>query len=271
MAVEEPQTQPVILPQLDPEKDSSRPRLQAALQAAKEHLQQEQLASGKSKHSLVVFVALNQQLDRQSNAGLGSQPPITTLLPAPPTFRELSPRGPSRRRARPVPPLVIEGAESFDERHRRNIDNAQKAYAGTLIEPDSPRATHLFDDCTQEVSRNRFYVRERLGGYSAIVGGRKAKAWTLETSIWAPRKKSSDAKDFYDTEEVRRRMLLCDWQQARHQHQLEKFIVSNTLGGAERGLEEVDEVEKVLMDHLSLIYGTFLYYASVRAPQGSQA
>lgn len=60
---------------------------------------------------------------------------LQAALPTPPTFEQLYPRGPSQRRAKPLPPLVAEGAGAFDTRHRRNVANAQKAYTSTLVEP----------------------------------------------------------------------------------------------------------------------------------------
>ena len=41
------------------------------------------------------------------------------------------------------------------------------------------------------------------------------KLWKLETSIWAPRTKWADSRDFWDTEAVERRMFEKDWERVR--------------------------------------------------------
>ena len=41
------------------------------------------------------------------------------------------------------------------------------------------------------------------------------KLWKLEISIWAPRTKWADSRDFWDTEAVERRMFEKDWERVR--------------------------------------------------------
>ena len=49
--------------------------------------------------------------------------------------------------------------------------------------------------------------------------------WSLEQSIWAPRKKWCDALDFWDTDEVERKKFEWIWQTSRQEQGLDKLIM----------------------------------------------
>ena len=70
----------------------------------------------------------------------------------------------------------------------------------------------------QELSWTRFVVKERLEGFSAIVGKatpqRRKRPWKIESSIWAARARWCDSKGFWDTDGVICKMLECDWKRA---------------------------------------------------------
>lgn len=136
---------------------------------------------------------------------------------------------------------------------RSRLARAQASYAAFVREPCCPKTESLFDSFTTELRRNRFYVHESVGGVQRYASReRPVSQWKLETSIWGPRSKHSDARDWYDSEVVRRQMFERDWGLARGAHQLEKFIVASTLEGKEDadgdGIADVIErVEEVIM------------------------
>ena len=81
--------------------------------------------------------------------------------------------------------------------------------------------------------RNRFVLAEDAGGSSPPLQrprGLKKKEvppradWRLETSIWARRPEVSDSGSFYDTDEVMRRALGCDWARAGKERGLFSYI-----------------------------------------------
>ena len=50
------------------------------------------------------------------------------------------------------------------------------------------------------------------------------RSWRLELSIWAPRKRQSDGRTFYNDETVMRRAFSVDWRVAVGSHSLNKLI-----------------------------------------------
>ena len=167
-------------------------------------------------------------------------------------------------------------ADEFDERHKKYLNLAQRcarprhssarlypsvcvsfealipcspmpspavrrAYGLTIREPNSPRAEGALVRNMWEVRRNRFVVKEQVAGVRTYTRNVKEKdKWKLETSIWAPRVKYSDAKAFFDTEEVR--------SSPRHSHLLlsstssphsppPPHLLTSTLAGAEANVQ----------------------------------
>ena len=82
--------------------------------------------------------------------------------------------------------------------------------------------------------------------------------WTLAKSIWAPRKKWADAKDFYDSGQCLVDAFLCDWGVARESGSLDKLIGKHSIAGGkpspEQTAEAVQAVEQVMIQNVKLIY-----------------
>ncbi|KOO32951.1 flagellar associated protein [Chrysochromulina tobinii] len=91
------------------------------------------------------------------------------------------------------------------------------------------------------------------------------EAWSLEQSIWAPRKKWCDALDFWDTDEVERKKFEWIWQTSRQEQGLDKLIMlHDDAGGVDEDgdgtPDEIEEVGDVLWDLHDLIFCAYDYY-----------
>jgi hypothetical protein len=95
---------------------------------------------------------------------------------------------------------------------------------------------------------------------------RPKSPWTLEKSIWGPRKKWSDGKSYYDDDNILRRAMAIDSRGAREDG-LSKHIVLDYDGGEpptpEEMQTELDEVLEALVSVARPIYSLFDYYASL--------
>ena len=110
---------------------------------------------------------------------------------------------------------------------------------------------------------------------------RPRSPWRLDKSIFAPRRRWSDGRAFYDTDSVLRRGIECDFRRALSEGSLLKHIAvkyTAIRGGAEplspgrsaakQGLDleaEVDEVRDALVGCARIIYSMFDFYASLGA------
>ena len=130
-------------------------------------------------------------------------------------------------------------------------------------------------DAIAELARNRFYIRDKadLGVVTyekklAKPKARKPKPWKLLNSIWGPRRKYSDAKDFYDPPEVKARAFDVDWEGAREKHGFDKKLVK-----AAKSIEDAEAqagatpaaLKAAIFEHCDLVYQVFNYYCSFGA------
>ena len=88
------------------------------------------------------------------------------------------------------------------------------------------------------------------------------RAWKIEESIWAPRRKWADSRDFYDTPECLRKALEADWRMAGGGagDGFDRFILKHhkVAGGPTEALELVlNTLEK----YVNEIYCLFDAYA----------
>lgn len=176
-------------------------KLQGAIATVRDKRRRKRDEVQKSMHTTITNLTVNHHLARN---GLLAHPSLRSHLPKPPEDGWNSARplhGPNRKAPKPTPERVLEAADKFDERHKKNVEFAQRAYGLTLREPSSPRAEKAFERNSIEVRRNRYVLHEALSGTQTFQRReRKVSSWKLETSIWAPRKKYCEAKDFYDNE-----------------------------------------------------------------------
>ena len=138
----------------------------------------------------------------------------------------------------------------------------------------TPSAPRLVAPQLNELRRTRFFIPEKYNCHAEkrvpVKRVKKVAAappppkpkpkvpWSLGKSIWAPRKKWSDAKDFYDSGQCLADAFYCDWGVARASGSLDKLIGKHSVAGGkpspEQTAEAVKEVEEVLLQHLQLIY-----------------
>ena len=163
-----------------------------------------------------------------------------------------------------LPARLEAGAETFDARLRGTANFAHRVELNVRREPSTPQRNDDFEVAVQELMMTRYVVRERLEGFSAIVGTRKPKAkrpWKIETSIWAGRAKWCDAKGFWDTDKVVCKMLECDWKRAVGVG-LSNYIERNDRDEDDGDdVPETQECYEVLWTYRELIYMLFDYYA----------
>lgn len=189
----------------------------------------------------------------------------------------------------------LDAANAYDARHVAAAHFTQ-ARAATLSEvPTSISHSDGFRAGLLHVMRNRFFVPETYDPFGPIVTPRERqlkrlrrfhkgrKKWSMETSIWAPRKTKGVSKDYFETTQCLHEMLASDWHMARQHHELAWKICKAQLTDSElKDLDindrldgvlhhpVVEGVYKVLMSHTNLIYNAFDAYAEsdLKFPKG---
>ena len=186
-----------------------------------------------------------------------------------------------------LPQHVIEAANAFDQRHAMHVRHADTLVRSLKTDPTNLRAEQHFEQALQRLRWNRYHLEAELevdveahadgvaspvgagNGDEAIEGavGDNAEPFSLDNSIWAPRKRWCDAHDYYDTEHVRRRMFETDFERAVSLSALDKFIARNDDDhGADADgdgrMDEIDEVRDVLWEYHELLTMVFDYFAA---------
>lgn len=86
---------------------------------------------------------------------------------------------------------------------------------------------------------------------------RRKRAWSLETSIWAPRRAWSDSRDFYDSAGVLEKAIEADWLRANLDGSIVKSLGKNATDA------DVESVKTALKAFSQPIYSIFDMYASL--------
>ena len=168
-----------------------------------------------------------------------------------------------------VPDDVLTQAMEFDERHTEHWARANRAHNAVQKDVTSITKAAAFQEAVVELERSRyiepkpkevaFVQAKKVQVQSAAVNKSTVSEWSLEQSIWAPRVKWSDAKDFYDTEAVQRSKVESCWQHALEEQGLAKIIKdADANANADR---EADQVMRILWDYHDLLFCCFEYYA----------
>ena len=97
-------------------------------------------------------------------------------------------------------------------------------------------------------------IEERAGSY--LEAG--ASAWSLEDSVFAMRAETSDAKDFYDTDDVLRACFEADW---RNLSRKARFVNMIDLYDDDGGEKEMEEVKEALWNMYGTIADAFEFYS----------
>eukprot|EP00962_Isochrysis_galbana_P030622 scaffold9933_cov125-Isochrysis_galbana.AAC.4 len=193
-----------------------------------------------------------------------------------------------------MPPKVCLEADAFDHRHRSRVRSAEVLMRSLTTDSTSLGKAANFDKALREVRWNRFQLDNAGDGADALADAAAAAAakraaaaaaaaaaangdgtgdgaeegpWNLNSSIWGPRRKWCDARDFFDTGSVRRRMFDCDWDRALTHSNFYNFILRHdddreADGDGDGRPDEIDEVRDVLWEHYELLTMVFDYYAA---------
>ena len=126
-------------------------------------------------------------------------PRVTDLLHSEAVTALWSARPPHRLLAAP-PAEVQEAAKAFDGLHGQRLTQADSIHRAVYHDPSGLRTRRAFDLALTDVRLSRYHLEEKLvvSGLTSRRGPSR-RMWRLEDSIWKPRPRTCDSKDFYDT------------------------------------------------------------------------
>jgi hypothetical protein len=176
----------------------------------------------------------------------------------------------------------VKSAGKFDERHLERAAYAERHLARLNHDPSSLRIQDGMRAGTNLVRWNRFSVPESYNPFvpppryhEKYSKKKPPKLWSLDGSIWEPRKAHSNSHDYFETASALNRMVKNDWIVARSHHHLDQYIVKTcrAIRGNPEHLHdgetanqlfnapEVRAIEEVLYRHARVVYGAFEYYS----------
>ena len=177
---------------------------------------------------------------------------------------------------------VCKAATRFDERHLKHTGAARRELATLLAEPAAALPRTAFRNELVKVRRNRLVVADdplpRGPATAAVRARSQAGPWSLDRSVWAPRKRTGNSKDFFETSDALNNMFAHDWRLALRSHGLEWYIIkchhdSSSWRDLDRNgtHDEVDEVTAMLARYARPIYGAFDHYATLYSEVAGKA
>lgn len=84
------------------------------------------------------------------------------------------------------------------------------------------------------------------------------KSWTVDDSLFAPRKKYTDAHSYWNSSKTTQRAFDIDWTRLNQERFRVLIDREDDIGGD----DEMREVRSVLLEHRELVYSTFMWYAT---------
>ena len=169
------------------------------------------------------------------------------------------------------PPRAGDAADAFDRQHARRWDRAENALFSLGRDRTHLGMQDAYQVAVMELAMSRFSVPSEIAGVERFAKRERAakvkKPWKLVDSIWKPRVKWADSKDFWDTEELERKVFDCDWARSM-QCGIGRYIYRMDDKGAPDGGDDDDEVDEVvdaLWEFHDLVYLIFDYYAATGA------
>lgn len=100
-------------------------------------------------------------------------------------------------------------------------------------------------------------VEARAGDGGGGGGAGVVDSFNLDDSVFAPRKKESASKDYYDSEAVLRRAFRKDWGRVASKHSIQELVRRS--GG---GHGELEEVRRVVESQYKLLSDAFDFYSA---------
>ncbi|KAG2452447.1 hypothetical protein HYH02_002689 [Chlamydomonas schloesseri] len=164
-----------------------------------------------------------------------------------------------------------EAAEAAEAAYRALAERAKLRLRRLLAEPttDQAAARQLQNAVMELGSFRPFFlppVLERTKMERApLEHRREEKRWLLDESIFAARRKENEARDYFDSEKVRKAQLRLDWERIACKTRFRKMVARSDLGvknDGQRLEEELGEVRQELEKHAGLIRSAFIYYSA---------
>ena len=161
----------------------------------------------------------------------------------------------------------VQAADVFDDVHRRRTERANECLR-ELIErsPADQSASLGFTRHVHEVQRTRLRVHDgpQVTQVHKAKDKRKPK-FNLFNSVWKERAKTSDARDFYDSPQIKRTLFEHDWAIAASKYAFDKKLdrEAKKMDPAAASQTTVADAKEALFAHFNTIYGMFNHYASV--------
>ena len=89
-------------------------------------------------------------------------------------------------------------------------------------------------------------------------------AWRLETSMFAPRLKEADSRQFLDAESVLAKALACDWRMVLAEDRFHKFVrkMDEGVKGGESIDDELEDIRKAFAGRYATVLRLFDYYCA---------
>jgi len=165
------------------------------------------------------------------------------------------------------PPRTADAADAFDRSYHKRWDEAESVLVSLSRDLTHLAKRDAFEIATMELMMSRYkepVELERITRYAARARKPKPrKPWRLEDSIWAPRVKWADSRDFWDTDDVEKKMFERDWGRAVACG-IGRYILrlDDEEDDTVDGVDEVKETVDVLWEFHDLIYVIFDYYAA---------
>ncbi|KAK9816567.1 hypothetical protein WJX72_002063 [[Myrmecia] bisecta] len=153
---------------------------------------------------------------------------------------------------KPVPRLVpLPPGHSLAVKHPESLDAAA---FGDLRE-DNPQMMLVAKRITDKVVKIR---EEKLD----VKVEEQREPWTLPASVFKPRAKESDARNYTDTAATMDRMFEADWARACEKEKFTSMILRENKTG-KTGLDDkaaLKEVHDMLKKHFQMLYSCFVFY-----------
>ena len=189
-------------------------------------------------------------------------------------------------------PRIAQAADAFNLRHRLRTRTTRALLTGMQHDPTSPRLYEQYHVNIEDIRRNRFFLAEKKEGGPNLSPEeeeelRKQRAlraklkrknkWSIDNSIWLPRKEKGNSKDYYETSQAINKMFQADWRLAIKARRgfIEKLIVQYDDSGGGNDVDgdgvedEVQDVEEILGKHARMLYSAFEYFATADVIAGN--
>ncbi|KAG2501783.1 hypothetical protein HYH03_000283 [Edaphochlamys debaryana] len=110
-------------------------------------------------------------------------------------------------------------------------------------------------------------VKEKVErGYVQENKAAKTVSWSVDSSLFAQRKKEAESRDLYDTDKIRQQQLSLDWQRVVAKSRFRRLVARGDSGVKNDGQsldEELMEVRQELERQAAFIRSAFTYYANL--------